>query len=53
MSQKDLLVQAMMVEKGQRLDAQVCRGFISHCAMETDESMVMRHGKEIRLAETS
>ena len=50
---KGLLVQATMVEKGQRVHMQVCRGFISHCTIETDESTVMCHGKEIGLAETS
>ena len=42
-----------MVEKGQRVCMRVCRGFISHCSKETDESAVMCCGKEIGLAETS
>ena len=53
MSQKNLLVQAAMVEEGQRVHMQVHRGFMSCCMIETDESAVMHCGKETRLAETS
>ena len=46
-------MQATMVERGQRVCAQVRKGFISRCVVEADESAVMHCGKEIRLAETS